>query len=34
MEVHKGRMDEEDKEDISNDIEFIEDKLEKDELNV
>ena len=34
MEIHKDIMDEEDKENIMNDIKMIEDKKEKDELNI
>ena len=34
METHKDIMDEEDKENIMNDIKFIQDELEQDELNI
>ena len=34
MEVHKDLMDEEDKENIFHDVTCIQDKLEKDELNI
>ena len=34
MEVHKGIMDEEDKENILKDIKLIQDRLDEDELNI